>query len=72
MNVLVAGATGAIGRQLLPQLVAAGHRVVAMTRSEAKRDMLCDLGAAPVIADALNPDQVADALADAQARGDRP
>jgi uncharacterized protein YbjT (DUF2867 family) len=33
MNVFVAGATGAIGTQLVPQLAAAGHDVIAMTRS---------------------------------------
>ena len=40
MRVIVAGATGAIGSRLVPQLVAAGHDVVAMTRSPAKADAL--------------------------------
>ena len=40
MNVFVAGATGALGRQLVPQLVAAGHDVVGMTRSPDKTGML--------------------------------
>ncbi len=62
MRVFVAGATGAIGRQLVPRLVAAGHEVHGMTRSESKRPMLCELGAVPVVADALDPDQVADAV----------
>jgi nucleoside-diphosphate-sugar epimerase len=62
MRVFVAGATGAIGRQLLPRLVAAGHEVHGMTRSESKKAMLEDLGAVPVVADALNPDQVAAAV----------
>jgi len=62
MKVFVAGATGAIGRQLLPRLVAAGHEVHGMTRSESKKAMLEDLGAVPVVADALNPDQVAAAV----------
>ena len=56
MKVLVAGATGAIGRQLVPRLVAAGHEVVGMTRSAAKRDASAALGATPVVADALDPD----------------
>jgi nucleoside-diphosphate-sugar epimerase len=64
--VFVAGATGAIGRQLLPRLVAAGHEVHGMTRSESKRALLSELGAAPVVADALDPDQVADAVARAK------
>jgi nucleoside-diphosphate-sugar epimerase len=37
MRVFVAGATGTIGRQLVPRLVAAGHEVHGMTRSEAKQ-----------------------------------
>ena len=55
MRVFVAGATGAIGRQLVPRLVAAGHYVHRMTRSESKRAMLDGLGAVPVVADALAP-----------------
>ena len=54
MQVFVAGATGAIGTQLIPQLVAAGHDVVGMTRSPAKTDGLRALGARPVVADALD------------------
>jgi nucleoside-diphosphate-sugar epimerase len=63
MRVFVAGATGAIGQQLVPRLVAAGHEVHGMTRSESKQAMLYELGAVPVIADALDPDQVAEAVA---------
>ncbi len=62
MKVFVAGATGAIGRQLVPRLVAAGHEVTGMTRSESKQALLRELGAVPVVADALDPDQVADAV----------
>ncbi len=66
MRVFVAGATGAIGKQLVPRLVAAGHEVHGMRRSESKQAMLCNLGAVPVIADALDPDQVAEAVARAR------
>jgi nucleoside-diphosphate-sugar epimerase len=66
MKVFVAGASGAIGRQLVPRLVAAGHDVHGMTRSESKRAMLSQLGAVPVVADALDPDQVAEAVASAR------
>ncbi len=66
MRVFVAGATGAIGRQLVPRLVAEGHEVHGMTRSGAKRAMLSELGAVPVVADALDPDQVAEAVATAR------
>jgi nucleoside-diphosphate-sugar epimerase len=62
MRVFVAGATGAIGQQLVPRLVAAGHEVTGMTRSESKQTTLDELGAVPVVADALDPDQVADAV----------
>jgi len=62
MRVFVAGATGAIGRQLVPRLVAAGHEVHGMTRSESKQAMLYELGAVPVVAHALDPDQVAEAV----------
>src|ERR687889_672005 len=62
MRVFVAGATGAIGQQLVPRLVAAGHEVHGMTRSESKQAMLHELGAVPAVADALDPDQVAEAV----------
>jgi nucleoside-diphosphate-sugar epimerase len=66
MRVFVAGATGAIGKQLVPRLVAAGHEVHGMTRTPAKRAMLEELGAIPMVADALDPDQVAEAVANAK------
>jgi nucleoside-diphosphate-sugar epimerase len=66
MKVFVAGATGAMGRQLVPRLLQDGHRVVGMTRSESKRGELWDLGAQPLVADALDPEQVAEAVAQAQ------
>ncbi len=66
MRVFVAGATGAIGQQLVPRLVAAGHDVHGMTRSESKQAILYGLGAVPVVADALDPDQVAEAVATAR------
>jgi nucleoside-diphosphate-sugar epimerase len=62
MRVFVAGATGAIGKQLVPRLVAAGHEVHGMTRGESNQAMLHELGAVPVVADALDPDQVAEAV----------
>ena len=65
----VAGATGAIGKQLVPRLVAVGHEVHGMTRNESKRAMLDELGAVPVVADALDPDQVAEAAGKARPEG---
>ena len=66
MKVFVAGATGAIGRQLVPLLVEAGHEVHGMTHSAAKQQLVRDLGAEPVVADALDADQVAEAVARVQ------
>ncbi len=66
MKVLVAGAAGAMGKQLLPRLAAGGHDVVGMTRSAAKAETVRDLGAIPVVADALDADQVARAVAEAE------
>jgi nucleoside-diphosphate-sugar epimerase len=66
MKVFVAGATGAMGKQLVPQLLAAGHQVVGMTRSESKQAVLRELGAESVVADALDPEQVASAVAAAE------
>jgi nucleoside-diphosphate-sugar epimerase len=64
MKILVAGATGALGKQLVPLLVARGHEVAGMTRSTARRGLLEQLGATPVVADALDPDAVAAAVAE--------
>ncbi len=65
MKVFVAGATGALGRPLVKQLVERGHEVTGMTRSESKQELLRELGARPVVADALDPDAVARAVAEA-------
>jgi 2-alkyl-3-oxoalkanoate reductase len=66
MKIFVAGATGALGQQLVPQLVANGHDVVGMTRTESKQDLVRSLGARPAVADALDPDAVAQAVAEAE------
>jgi 2-alkyl-3-oxoalkanoate reductase len=54
MRIFVAGATGAVGRELVPALVAAGHSVTGMTRTAAKADAVKRLGAEPVVADGLD------------------
>jgi nucleoside-diphosphate-sugar epimerase len=66
MKVFVAGATGALGKQLVPLLVADGHDVVGMTRTEAKRDLLRSLDAQPVVADALDADAVGRVVGEAE------
>jgi nucleoside-diphosphate-sugar epimerase len=55
MRVFLAGASGTIGPPLISRLVADDHQVFAMTRSEAKRERLAELGAEPVVADAFDP-----------------
>jgi nucleoside-diphosphate-sugar epimerase len=62
MKVFVAGATGAIGKQLIPQLVAAGHEVTGMTRSPAKAEVLRALGAKAAVADGLDRTAVREAV----------
>jgi nucleoside-diphosphate-sugar epimerase len=66
MRILVAGATGALGRRLVPRLAAAGHDVTGMTRSSGKRDTIEGMGAAAVVADALDAGAVMRAVAEAQ------
>lgn len=65
MRVFVAGAAGAVGRRLVPQLLKAGHDVVGATRSESKRQELWNLGAEPVVVDALDASAVGEAVAKA-------
>ena len=62
MKVFVAGGSGAMGRRLVPQLVAAGYEVTAMSRDDAKAAWLRQAGAQPVMADALDRPAVAAAL----------
>jgi nucleoside-diphosphate-sugar epimerase len=54
MRIFVAGATGAVGRQLVPALVSAGHSVVGLTRTAAKAEAIMRMGAEPVVADGLD------------------
>ena len=66
MKVFVAGATGALGKQLVPRLAAAGHDVVGMTRSERRAGLVRELGAEPAVADALDPEAVGAAVSTAR------
>lgn len=65
MHVFVAGATGAVGRWLVPRLVAGGHRVTATTRSPGKAEGLRELGAVPLVVDGLDAAAVGQAVAQA-------
>jgi nucleoside-diphosphate-sugar epimerase len=58
MRILIAGASGAIGRRLVPMLADGGHEVIGTTRTADKVELLHDLGAQGVVMDALDPAQV--------------
>src|SRR5215207_2194050 len=58
MRVFVAGATGALGRHLVPGLVQAGHEVTATTRTPGKVALLRGAGAEPVVVDGLDREAV--------------
>ena len=66
MRVFVAGATGAIGRPLVRQLVEAGHEVTGTTRSESRAGLIRQDGGDPVVLDALDRDAVLSAVAEAR------
>jgi nucleoside-diphosphate-sugar epimerase len=66
MRVFIAGAGGAIGARLVPQLVERGHEVVGSSRTPAKADRLRALGAEPVVLDVLDADGVRRAIAAAK------
>ena len=62
MRVLLAGATGVIVRPLLRMLREHGHKTLATTRSEANVDVLRELGAEPVVCDALDREVLREAV----------
>ena len=65
MRVFVAGATGAIGRPLVPALIAAGHEVTGTTRSEERAEGVRAAGARAAVCDALDADALHTAVAEA-------
>jgi nucleoside-diphosphate-sugar epimerase len=66
MRVFLAGATGVIGRRLMPMLLAEGHQVTGMTRTRAKLEQLRAAGAEAVLADALDAEAVHASVAEAR------
>ena len=66
MRVFVAGASGAIGTRLVPQLVDRGHEVIGTSRSREKAEQIRALGAAPVALDLLDPAAVRRAVLEAR------
>jgi len=62
MRIFLAGATGAIGRPLVHQLVERGHTVFGTTQTSSKTGDLQSLGATPVLLDGLDRDAVIRAI----------
>jgi nucleoside-diphosphate-sugar epimerase len=62
LKILVAGATGVVGRRLVPLLVHAGHEVAGTTRSAERARSIADQKARPVILDALDAGAVREAV----------
>jgi len=63
VKLFLAGASGVLGRRLVPLLVEAGHEVVGLTRNESKRSILEDLGAEPLVGDVFDSEWLMDAVA---------
>jgi nucleoside-diphosphate-sugar epimerase len=63
VRIFLAGASGAIGKRLVPRLVEAGHEVFGTTRSQSKRGEIEEMGAKAVVVDALDAGQVSGAIA---------
>ncbi|WP_187398920.1 NAD(P)-dependent oxidoreductase [Micromonospora sp. WP24] len=62
MRIFLAGASGVIGRRLIPRLVHAGHVVGGMTRSSDKTELLAQLGAEPILCDVFDRDALIKAV----------
>lgn len=67
MRILLAGASGAVGTPLTRQLIAAGHQVVGITRSQHNAERLWNAGAETVVADAMDRENLLTALRGVQA-----
>jgi nucleoside-diphosphate-sugar epimerase len=66
MRIFLAGASGTIGRALVPTLIEHGHTVTGTTRSEAKEEALRTLGAEPVVVDVYDAAALRDAVVRSQ------
>jgi nucleoside-diphosphate-sugar epimerase len=62
VKVFVAGASGALGRSLVPRLVAAGHEVTGTTRSRQRAEAIRAAGASPAVVDALDAEALREAV----------
>src|SRR4051794_9458298 len=65
MRIFVAGASGAIGSRLVPQLIERGHEVIGTSRSAGNAERLRALGAEPIVLDLLDPGGVRKAVLEA-------
>jgi 2-alkyl-3-oxoalkanoate reductase len=63
MKILIAGATGVIGKRVVPQLLRDGHQVTAVARSPEKAAALLHAGAKPIVVDLFNSGAVSSAVA---------
>ncbi len=66
MRVFVAGAGGAVGRRLLPMLVARGHQVTGTASRPESAEQIRRLGAEPIVVDGLDPVGIGEAVARAE------
>ena len=66
MKIFVAGASGAIGRRLVPQLIDQGHDVTGTTRSPRNTGLIARMGARPVVLDGLDAEAVTRAVTAAE------
>lgn len=64
MRIFLAGATGVIGIRLVPLLVAQGHKLAGMTRSNDKAESLSALGADPIVCDVFDMESLSKAIID--------
>ena len=67
MNIVITGATGVVGRRVVPELLTSGHRVTGVVRSARARGLLEGLGARAVKADVFDEAAMTDAFAGADA-----
>ena len=66
MRIFVAGATGVIGRRLIPLLVSAGHEVTGMTRSPGKANQIAELGAEVIVCDVFDVQRLTSVISNFQ------